>query len=167
MSRISTGPVRDGRAFLTSCGNGIGLGTGVLTAEGELPVEFLEPGDRIVTFDHGLARLERIEVRMVPAEAALRIRPSVLDPNGDGRDFILSARQQLLLRDWRARILFNRPIALVAAEQLIDGAHVARLDSAAPVRLFRLVFKDRQHLVEAAGGHFQLASARQPVRQPG
>jgi len=32
------------------------------------------------------------------------------------------------------------------------------------VRLFRLVFEDRQHLVDVAGGAFQLASARMPAR---
>ncbi len=164
MTRISTGPARQTRVPLPTCQNGIGLGTGVLTADGELPVEFLEPGDRIVTFDRGLVRLERTQVRLVPARETVRVRPSVLDPEGNGRDFLLSARQQVLVRDWRARFLWNRPVALVEARQLIDGAHVAQLEGDAPVRLFQLIFKDCQHLVEIAGGHVQLASVRMLAR---
>ncbi len=167
MTRTTTGPTREPRVSPPLCHNGIGLGTGVLTSDGELPVEFLEPGDRIVTYDRGLARLDRVAVRLVPARDAVRVRPSVLDPDGDGRDFILSARQLLLVRDWRARFLWNRPIALVEACQLVDGAHVARLSGDAPVRLFQLVFDDRQHLVEIAGGSFQLASSRMPLRARG
>jgi len=164
MTRTTTGRTRETRVSPNSCPNGIGLGTGVLTVDGELPVEFLDPGDRVVTYDQGLARLDRVEVRLVPASETVRVRPSVLDPNGDGRDFIVSARQLMLVRDWRARFLWNRPIALVEARQLVDGAHVARRSGEAPVRLFQLVFGDRQHLVEIAGGNFQLAPARMPVR---
>jgi len=151
----------------STCHNGIGLGTGVLTADGTFPVEYLEPGDRLVTFDQGLVRLHGVEVRRVPAREALRVRPSVLDPDGEGRDFVVSARQQVLVRDWRARVLWHRPIALVEVRRLIDGAHIARLRDEAPVRLFQLVFEDRQHLVEITGGTLLLASARQPIRARG
>lgn len=167
MTRTTAGMARDIRVSPPLCHNGIGLGTGVLTADGELPVEYLVPGDRIVTFDRGLVRLERIEVRLAPARDAVRVRPSVLDPDGNGRDMILSARQQVLVRDWRARILWHRPIALVEVRRMIDGAHVARIEGEAPVRLFQLVFADRQHLVEVAGGTFQLASARMAAQVGG
>lgn len=167
MSRITAGPTHETRVAPSPCHNGLGLGTGVLTAEGELPVEFLEPGDRIVTYDQGLVRLARIEPRLVPPGDAVRVRPSVLDPASDGRDVVLAARQQVLVRDWRARILWNRPIALVEARRLNDGAYIARLAGDTPVRLFQLVFDDRQHLVETASGNILLASARLPARVRG
>ena len=160
MTRITTGAARDHRATPSLRQNGIGLGTGVLTADGELPVEYLTPGDRIVTFDRGLVRLDRVEVELVCADSVVLVRPAVLDPDGDGRAFILSARQQVLVRDWRARVIWKRPVALVEAAQLVDGAYIARLQGPRPVRLFRLAFEDGQHLVEIAGGTFQLASAR-------
>jgi len=105
MTRTTPGTARGIRATSHSYDNAIGLGTDVLTADGALPIEYLTPGDRIVTFDHGLVRLEGIAPCQVPAYMALRVRPSVVDPKGTGRDFILSARQQVLVRDWRARIL--------------------------------------------------------------
>ena len=75
MTRTTTGNTRATRVSPPLCHHGIGLGTGVLTADGELPVEFLEPGDRVVTYDKGLVRLDRTEVRLVPASDALRLRP--------------------------------------------------------------------------------------------
>ncbi|MCB1331206.1 MAG: Hint domain-containing protein [Maritimibacter sp.] len=167
MIRTSTGRARTLRVPVPSCHNGLGLGTGVLTADGELPVEYLEPGDRIVTYDRGFVPLAGIAVRFVARADTIRVRPSVLDPESGARDFVLSARQQVLIRDWRAQILWHRPIALVEARQIADGAHIARLSGARPVRLFQLLFEDRQHLIEAAGGRFLLASARMPARVDG
>ena len=166
MTRTTTGPTRDGRVSLPPCQNGIGLGTDVLTADGALPVEYLEPGDRIVTYDQGLVRLAAVEVRIVPASDTVWVRPAVLDPDGEGRDVTLSARQQVLVRDWRARALWHRPMALVEIRRLADGAHIARLSGPRPLRLFQLLFEDRQHLVETAGGYL-LASAPMPVGAPG
>ena len=163
MTRTTTGPARVLRATAPLCHNGLGLGTGVLTAEGELPVEYLEPGDRIVTYDRGLVRLGGIDVRIVPRSDTVHVRPAVLDPDAGLRDFTLSARQQILVRDWRAQVLWHRPVALVEARRIVDGAHIARLSGGQPVRLFQLLFEDRQHLVEAAGGRFLLASARMPA----
>lgn len=167
MTRTFLGRARADRVGTPMCHdhwqNGIGLGTDVLTADGALPVEYLTPGDKVVTFDQGLVRLARIEIRLVPASAALRLRPSVIDPDGAGRDLVVSERQQILLRDWRARAIWGRPTALVEARQLIDGASVARLRETGPVRLFDLVFDDSQHIVLAAGGRYRFASARMPA----
>ena len=40
--------------------SGFSAGTLIMTAEGELPVEFLNSGDRIVSRNRGLVRLHRI-----------------------------------------------------------------------------------------------------------
>lgn len=165
MTRIIAGRARSGhRLTPLSCPSGLGLGTGILTADGELPVEFLDPGDRVVTLDGGFARLARIDVREVPAREVVRVRPAVLDPDGDGREFHVADRQKFLVRDWRARILWRQPAALIEARRMLDGAHMARLEGDTPTRLFQLVFEERQHLVSIAGGRFDVASARVPAR---
>ena len=164
MIPMISGRARRVRLTPSLCRSGLGLGTGVLTVDGELPVEFLEPGDRIVTFDGGYVRLARIDAREVPPSEVVRVRPTALDPDGGGREFLVSDRQKFLVRDWRARIVWGQPAALIEARRMLDGAHMARLDSAEPVRLFQLVFDDRQHLVSVAGGRFEVASARLPAR---
>jgi hypothetical protein len=164
MSQASSGQARSFRVAIPSCRSGLAPGTGVLTTDGELPVEFLEPGDRIVTYDRGAIPLARIVTWIVPRAEVVRVRPSVLDPIGAGRDFLISAQTRLLLRDWRAPALFGKPSALVEFARLADGAHIARLGGEGTLRLFQLHFDDCQHLVQIAGGRYRVVSARMPAR---
>jgi hypothetical protein len=157
MSRVAQGqPLR---VTIPLCRSGLGLGTNVMTTDGSIPVEFLTPGDGIITYDQGAVPLENVTVRTVPMEELVRIRPSVLDENGDGRDIVISARQKMLLRDWRAQAMFGTAATLVEARRLADGAYVTRLTGPAPMRLFQLSFADGQHLIQVAPG-LQLTSAK-------
>ncbi|EAQ11285.1 MULTISPECIES: Hint domain-containing protein [Maritimibacter] len=150
MSRVAQGqPLR---VTLPLCRSGLGLGTNVMTADGAIPVEFLTPGDRIVTRDAGLIDLTDIAVRTVPMGDLVRIRPSVLDEVGDGRDLVISARQKVLIRDWRAQAMFGKPAVLVEARKMADGAYFTHLTGAAPMRLFQLTLKGGTHLMQIAGG---------------
>ncbi|MAM61242.1 Hint domain-containing protein [Maritimibacter sp. UBA3975] len=157
MSRVAQGqPLR---VTIPLCRSGLGLGTNVMTTDGSIPVEFLTPGDGIITYDRGVVTLENVTVRTVPMAEVVRIRPSVLDENGDGRDIVISARQKMLVRDWRAQAMFGKPAALIEARRLADGAYVTQLTGPAPMRLFQLSFKGRQHLIQVMPG-LQLTSAR-------
>src|SRR6056297_877986 len=99
MTRVATGHSLCVTLPRSRCG--IGIGTTVMTTDGALPVEYLVPGDKIVTYDAGAQAVERITVQTVPMKDLVRIRPSVMDENGFGRDVVLSARQKMLIRDWR------------------------------------------------------------------
>ena len=162
MTQTETGRARSFRVALPTCGSGIGLGTGVLTADGELPVEYLIPGDRVLTHDAGLQPLAQIVTRTVAASEIVRLRPRVLDPTTGRRDLLISARQRLLIRDWRARAVFGQKAVLVEAARLVDGSYMARLDGAAPMRLYQLVFARSQHLVYLGESQLLATSARRP-----
>lgn len=149
-SRVAAGESL--RVTIPLCPSGLGLGTNVMTTDGALPVEFLMPGDGIITHDAGLVRLAHIAVRTVPMEALVRIRPSVMHEAGDGRDLVVSARQRVLVRGWRARAMFGKPAALVEARRICDGAYFTRLTGKAPMRLFQLSFEDGQHLIVIGDG---------------
>jgi len=163
MNQAQTGRARTIRVPLPSCRSGIGPGTGVLTAEGEIPAEFLNPGDRIVTHDAGMQVLSGVMTRKVPAREVIRVAPAEIDPEGRGRAFLISAGQRILLRDWRARAIFGQPQALVEAARLEDGAFFAPLTGDAPVTLFQLMFKTGQHIVYLDEMRLMAASARLPV----
>lgn len=162
MSQINAGRARGIRVALPLGRSGFGPGTGILTAEGELPVEFLEPGDRIVTRDRGLVALARVIARQVPACEVLRVHPAVLDPANAAAPFLISAQQQLVLTDWRARVMHGQRAALITANMLVDGEHIARIDDTAPVRLFQIVFDDARHVIPLAGGTLLAASPKVP-----
>jgi hypothetical protein len=163
MSQIETGGARGIRVPLPVTRSGFGLGTGILTTDGELPVEFLESGDRIVTLDRGAVRLARVAVCIMPAHATLWVRPVALDPPQATNSFAVSARQKILLRDWRARIIYGKRMALVEAARLVDGAHFVRMAGNAPTRLYQLVFDDGPHVLHLAGGTMLAATAQSAV----
>ncbi len=164
MSQLETGRARVNRAGQPISMSGLGLGTTLMTADGEMPVEFLIPGDRIVTHDKGLVRLEKIEAREVAARDVVRVSPGFLSPEIAARDIEISAHQRLLVRDWRAKAMFGKAQALVPASKLVDGAYMARLAGARPVRLFRLAFDTREYLLPIAGGSLLATSAKLPEK---
>ena len=98
-------------------------GTIVLTQDGEIPVEYLEPGDRIITRDAGLVTLLSVE-RETCLVHAVKIAAGSLGDMRPEDDLILPAAQPVLIRDWRAQAMFGTPQAVVAAGALVDDAYV-------------------------------------------
>ncbi len=128
-------------------------GTILLTQEGEMPVEFLSPGDRIITRDAGLVTLEGVRHRRVTTKAISFAAGSL----GDTRpqtDLVLPAAQMVLIRDWRAMALFGVNHAITRADALVDGEFIWML-------LHQLNFAD-QHIVY--GGGLELSCERAPDR---
>lgn len=136
-------------------GNALLAGTIVLTLEGALPVEYLSPGDRIITRDSGMAvlgsiRRNRQRTRLVAVSAQSFGKGH---PEGD---ILLPARHEILVRDWRAQALFGVSRALVPVDRLADGEHV-RLVGTRDVDLVELGF-DAPHILYAGG--LELASGQ-------
>ena len=98
-------------------------GTPVLTLEGELPVEFLQPGDRILT-RAGARRLVQVAVSVVRNARVVRIAHGTLGVDCPTEDVTVSAAQQILVRDWRAKAMFGQPQAMIAASRLADGEYI-------------------------------------------
>lgn len=106
--------------------SGLVTGTAVLTAKGEVPVEFLSPGDRIITRDAGLVPLSRLGRRRVIARAVCISAGSLGDMRPE-EDLIVPAGQRVLIRDWRASAMFGRERAMAQAGELIDGEFITDL----------------------------------------
>ena len=136
----------------------IAAGTTVLTLDGELPVEFLAPGDRILT-RAGARRLRQVAMTLVHNARMVRISKDALGVERPGDDVMVSAEQQILIRDWRAKALYGTAQALIPAARLADGEYI-RAEIVAEVRLFTLTFDD--DAVIYAGG-LELACAKELV----
>ena len=137
---------------------GIAAGTEVLTLDGALPVEFLGPGDRIVT-RAGARVLRRLRVAQAPGPA-IRIDTGSFGKGRPEGAVILGPATGILLRDWRALALYGKAQAIVPAARLVDGHHVTLL-ARAPAPLFALEF-DAAEVIYAGG----LELAARPLRQP-
>jgi hypothetical protein len=128
----------------------IGLlkGTALLTLEGEMPVEFVNVGDKLITRDSGIARVEHIQrsTRMVHTIA---LAAGSLGHTRPERDATLAGDQMCLIRDWRAQAMFGADRALVAARTLVDGEFI--LDLGMQEHTIIQIFCDGPHILYADG----------------
>ncbi|UOA28534.1 Hint domain-containing protein [Pseudosulfitobacter sp. DSM 107133] len=128
--RATTGPdanrtdISRDAAVLTS----FGPGTMVLTEEGEVPVEWLDSQHMLVTRDHGLQpilRINRIRLLRSDLNRHPEIAPVVLPPESFGRGVPvhhvrLSPNSLVLYQSWRAELHYG------SNEVLVPGAAMAQ-----------------------------------------
>jgi hypothetical protein len=99
-------------------------GTLIATPHGEVAVESLNPGDLVLTHDHGPQPLRWIGRRAVPAtgsHAPIRIAPNTF---GTHRELLVSPLHRVLIRDALAELLFGEREVLVAAKDLVNDLTV-------------------------------------------
>lgn len=114
----------------------LAVGTPVLTLQGELPVEHLLPGDRLIT-RAGAMPVTAVSSRLATDEALLRVSARALGHDRPAEDVLLAEGQPVLIRDWRSKALFGASEAVVPLSRLIDGSHIRR-EAQSPVRMIRL-----------------------------
>ncbi|NEX44824.1 Hint domain-containing protein [Pseudotabrizicola algicola] len=127
---------------------GIASGTMILTLAGVMPVEFIAPGDKVITRS-GARTVTAVEIAVVQDAQVIRISQGVLGKDRPEADMHVSPRQPLLIRDWRAKAMSGLVRAVMAAERLVDGEYI-RLETLPEARMVTLHFADPQ--VIFAGG---------------
>lgn len=120
--------------------SGLLMGSRIRTPDGALPVEFLEPGDRVVTRS-GVRRLVGLTILVLAETRIVRIRASSLGHDRPDQDLLLAPEQSVLIRDWRAQVLYDAPVAAIPACRLVDGEFILT-ETQAEVRLFQLHFEE-------------------------
>lgn len=127
---------------------GLLRGTTLLTLDGEMPVEVIGVGDKLITRDSGIARVMHIQrsTRMVHSIA---LAAGSLGHTRPERDAVLAGDQMCLIRDWRAQAMFGADRALVAARALVDGEFIRDLGMQEQT-LFQ-IFCDGPHVLYADG----------------
>jgi hypothetical protein len=130
---------------------GLVAGTPVLTMEGILPVDFLVPGDLVQTASGDSRRI--VSIRLAEAETLdlVRFAPHSGGRSGfgAGRELLLPAHQPVVLRDWRAKVVYGEDEILSPAAALVDGGKVTR-GVWSGVRLFQLQL-DRDDVMLVGG----------------
>ena len=126
---------------------GIASGTVLATLDGYLPVDFLEPGDRVVTRE-GMRIVRAVRVHRYSGQAVI-ITASALGHDRPEHDLTLPADTRVFLRDWRAGALYGSDQAMVPVSRLVDGEYIAATQVRS-MRLYDLVF-DTPQIVYAEG----------------
>jgi len=128
--------------------SGICAGTTIMTLDGEIPVEHLSVGDRIITRDAGMSIIKAIKSRDVKLQPS-RIKAGSLGHTRPDRDMMVSPGTRVHIRDWRAEALFGAAAATVEASRLVDGEFLTQLSSR-DMKVFDIIF-DREHILYADG----------------
>lgn len=123
-------------------------GSIILTLDGEIPVEHLLPGDRIITRDSGMSVLGSVYRHQLRTRAIRIVAGSLGDTRPD-RDVLLPEDQRILVRDWRAQALFGMRQVWVPVQALLDGEFIVS-EGLQTMTLHELSF-DEQHVIYADG----------------
>ncbi len=118
-------------------------GTMISTPDGECAVEDLQPGDLVLTRDHGPQPVLHISHGVFPAmgrNAPIRICQGAL---GNGADLWVSQQHRMLIDDWRAQVYFGEDEVLVAAKHLVNGDTIY-VHEGGKVEYFHLLFDGHQ-----------------------
>jgi hypothetical protein len=124
-------------------------GTLIRTPNGDFPVEDLQVGDLVETYDDGPQPLRWVGTRTVPATgdfAPIRIAPNTL---GHHDELLVSPLHRVLIRDCVAELLFGESEVLVAAKDLVNDRTIRRV-SGGDVNYLHLLF-DRHQIVFSEG----------------
>ncbi|MBF9044214.1 hypothetical protein HKCCE4037_12805 [Rhodobacterales bacterium HKCCE4037] len=139
------------------CEAGLAPGTQVLTTDGAIPVEFLNPGDRIIT-RRGVRKLKAVMRHTIPeGTPVVRVAADALGGK-PSTDITLMPGQRVLVRDWRAKALWGKDIAAVPATRLVDGNFITSETSGRQIMLS--LYFGAPEILYADG--LELASADKP-----
>lgn len=136
------------RAEEIPAGAGLVLGTPVLTLDGAMPVEFITPGDRVIT-RNGMRKVVQVEVTQVENARVVVLSRDTLGVGRPTEEMVVSPNQPVMIRDWRAKALFGQAEAMVPAVRLCDGEFV-RADILPEARFVTLRF-DNAEVIYAGG----------------
>jgi hypothetical protein len=111
-------------------------GTLIATPKGEVPVEELREGDRVITRDNGIQEIawvghKELDWRALNSSQHLKpvlIKAGSLGPNLPERDMMVSPNHRMLVANERTTLYFDEREVLASAKHLIDNKGVMQVD---------------------------------------
>ncbi len=141
-----------------SCFPCFARGTLIATEQGDLPVEQLVAGMKVMTRDHGLQELRWTGARALGATVLelnpnlrpIRVTAGALGNGLPRRDLIVSPQHRILVRSKIAQKMFGSAEVLVAAKQLLQVTGIDIASDVETVEYFHLLF-DQHEVVFSEG----------------
>ncbi|MBS8227306.1 Hint domain-containing protein [Vannielia litorea] len=131
-------------------------GTPVTTITGEKPVETLEVGDRVLTYEHGLSTVRWIGSTEVDLSAFNRdLVPIVIEPGAMGKGHpaervVVSPSHRIFWTGAIAELLFDHPEVLIPARFLVNKTTIRRATEMDRVTYWHFMC-DEHEIVYSAG----------------
>ncbi len=132
-------------------------GSRIATPRGEVPVESLKVGDKVITRDNGIQEirwvgtrtLNHAELRRAPNLRPVLIKAGSLGEGLPERDMLVSPQHRMLMSDDHTQLYFEESEVLVAAKHLIDHKGIRYMDT---LRTTYIHFMFDQHEVVLSDG---------------
>ncbi|MBL4927663.1 Hint domain-containing protein [Fuscibacter oryzae] len=113
-------------------------GTLIATPRGEVPVENLRVGDKVITRDDGLQEIRWLghkDLSWSDLSTHAHLKPVLVTAGslGDGlpeRDMMVSPNHRMLVANDRTSLYFDEHEVLVAAKHLLSGSRISTVDAA-------------------------------------
>ncbi|NOR63708.1 MAG: hypothetical protein GQ535_14600 [Rhodobacteraceae bacterium] len=128
-------------------------GTKLATPTGDVLIEDVMIGDRVLTVDSGVQVVRWIGSRKLkPSRATtpVRIKAGALGAQMPSHDLLVSPAHRVLISGWRAEALFGEPEYLVAAKDLVNDSTIVFARDIENVEYFHLLF-DKHEIVTSNG----------------
>lgn len=132
-------------------------GTAIATPRGEIPIEDLRPGDRVITRDNGLQEIRWVGRRTLDWKTLAvnrHLRPVLIRQGSLGhglpeRDMLVSPNHRMLVANERTSLYFDEHEVLVSAKHLVNQKGVKTVESLGVTYLH--VMFDRHEVLLANG----------------
>jgi hypothetical protein len=126
-------------------------GTMIATPRGEVPVESLRAGDKVITRDNGIQEIAWLGNRALswadlstnPHLKPVLVRQGSLGNGLPERDLLVSPNHRLLVANDKTALYFDEHEVLVAAKHLVGAKGVLNIDSAG-VNYIHFMFAEHQ-----------------------
>ena len=112
-------------------------GTLIATPRGEVPVETLREGDKVITRDNGIQEirwvgcrtLDRADLAENPHFRPILVKKGSLGQGLPERDMVVSPQHRLLVANEMTELYFNETEVLVPAKHLVNRWGISRIDT--------------------------------------
>ena len=139
-------------------------GVRVLTRNGYQNIETLKAGDDVIT-RNGMRPLRALRVRTIKMRPLKRSK-DVLGQDRPNSDMLVAPDQYVLVRDWRAPIMFGHEQVVIHLSRLIDGEYIMRMDEEKTYTVYDLVF-DNEQIYYADGVEMVSSTAKKMPQRKG
>jgi len=127
-------------------------GSLILTDQGEVPVENLRVGDRVITRDHGpqpirwigSRQLDSIDLAVNPQLFPIKISQDAFGFDGPTCDLWVSPQHRFCVGGAETQLMFGHDDMLVAAKYLVNGRSVIEDRSVTTVCYYHILFDHHQ-----------------------
>lgn len=121
---------------------GLLAGNNILTMTGYVKIEELKAGDRVITRNG--ARIVREVVSTTRLMRPIKVGPNTLGYSRPASEMLMAPDQEVMVRDWRAEMLFGEDFVIIEINRMVDGKYVAEAEELAEHDVYELCFDEEE-----------------------